>query len=198
MELILIRHAATVGSAERRYTGQTDNRPLSEHGKRELTDRKAQGKYPSADALYVSPMSRCIETARILYPMLVPVYLNSLAELDFGSFEGKTYDQLKDDPAYRRWVETSGMAAPPGGESGQEFSQRLHGAIRHIADDSITRGIRRAAVVTHGSCITNIMAQFTQSSPAGMGMYQFQTDNGGGYRLEMDVKTLAFSHIFAL
>lgn len=67
-------------------------------------------------------MKRCVETARLLYPMMVPVVLPSLTELDFGSFDGKNYEQLKDDPAYRRWIATGGMTAPTGGESGAEFT----------------------------------------------------------------------------
>ena len=86
--------------------------------------------------------------------MLAPVILPSLIELDMGAFEGKTYDQLKDDPAYRRWIDTRGMSAPPGGESGDEFAARLRGALGHIAEDARRCGIRRAASTTGGCCWT--------------------------------------------
>ncbi len=201
LELILIRHGATAGNAERRYTGQTLNQPLSERGKRELADRKARGRYPQTDTLYVSPLGRCVETARLLYPMLVPVSLPSLAELDFGSFEGKTYEQLKDDPSYRKWIETAGMTAPPGGESGAEFAQRLLGAMRQIADDAAKRNIRSAAVITHGGCIMTLLSKLhplAESGAGGVDMYDFQAPNGGGYRVEMDTETLRFDQIRAL
>ena len=55
---------------------------------------------------------------------MVPIRLPSLAELDFGSFEGKNYEQLKEDPAYRRWIDSAGMTAPPGGESGEDVYKR--------------------------------------------------------------------------
>ena len=118
MELILIRHGITQGNLERRYLGQRNDQSLAREGIRQLEDYAARKRYPRADALYSSPMKRCVETARMLYPMMVPVVLPSLTELDFGSFDGKNYEQLKDDPAYRRWIATGGMTAPTGGESG--------------------------------------------------------------------------------
>ncbi len=198
IELFFIRHGATAGNAERRYTGQTMNQPLSERGKKDLLDRKSRGAYPPAEALYVSPLGRCMETARLLYPMLVPVSLPSLAELDFGSFEGKTYEQLKDDPAYRKWIDTAGKTAPPGGESGEEFRQRLLGALRQIAGDSLKRAFHTAAVVTHGGCIMALMAALHPLAGTGLDMYDFQIANGGGYRVLMDTETLRFDEIRTL
>ena len=195
IDLFLIRHGATTGNAERRYTGQTMNQPLSERGKKELLDRRARSAYPSAEALYISPLSRCAETAQILYPMLVQVVLPSLAELDFGSFEGKTYEQLKDDPAYQKWIDTAGAAAPPGGESGEEFALRLTGAMRQIANDSRKRAFRSAAVVTHGGCIMTLLSRLHPLAESGVDMYDFQAANGGGYRVQMDVDSLRFDNI---
>lgn len=145
MELILIRHGITQGNLERRYLGQRNDQSLAREGIRQLEDYAARKRYPRADALYSSPMKRCVETARLLYPMMVPVVLPSLTELDFGSFDGKNYEQLKDDPAYRRWIATGGMTAPTGGESGAEFTARLEGALRQIAADARRLGIRRPA-----------------------------------------------------
>lgn len=130
LSLIFIRHGLTAGNEQRRYVGQGDDQPLSEKGREQLRAWQAGRRYPPADALYVSPLLRCRETAQILYPMLAPVILPSLIELDMGAFEGKTYDQLKDDPAYRRWIDTRGMSAPPGGESGEEFAARLRRRAR--------------------------------------------------------------------
>ena len=124
-----------------------------------------------------------------------------LCELDFGSFEGKTYEQLKDNPAYRKWIDTAGKTAPPGGESGAEFSQRLLGAMRQIADDAVNRNLRCAAVVTHGGCIMTLLSTLhplAESRAGGMDMYDFQAPNGGGYRMEMDTETLRLDQIRSL
>ena len=76
--LYLIRHGLTQGNLEGRYIGQRENPPLSDRGRRELTERKETHPYPRAEALYTSPLLRCLQTAQILYPMLVPVPLPSL------------------------------------------------------------------------------------------------------------------------
>ena len=198
IELILIRHGATIGNAERRYIGQRSNQPLSERGAKELLERKTRGLYPSVEALYVSPLARCVETARLIYPMLVPSFLPSLAEMDFGSFEGKNYEQLKDDPAYRQWIDTAGETAPPGGESGQEFAQRLLGAVRQIAGDARARAFHSAAVVTHGGCIMTMIAKLHPLAESGVDRYDYQAVNGGGYRVSLDTETLRFDKISPL
>lgn len=199
LSITLIRHGLTAANQERRYVGQLSNPPLAAEGRRLLEEYKARGCYPRADALYVSPLLRCQETARLIYPMLVPVTLASLTELDFGSFEGKNYDQLKDDPAYRRWIDTAGMAAPPGGEGGETFGQRLEGALRQIAEDASRRSIRCPAIVTHGGCIMSMLSRLAGQGPeAGRDFYEYQTPNGGGYTAYLDTDTLALTAITPL
>ena len=192
LSLIFIRHGLTAGNEQRRYVGQGDDQPLSEKGREQLRAWQAGRRYPPADALYVSPLLRCRETAQILYPMLAPVILPSLIELDMGAFEGKTYDQLKDDPAYRRWIDTRGMSAPPGGENGEEFAARLRGALGHIAEDARRCGIRRAAVVTHGGCIMTLFQQL--GSLSGADMYEYITPNGGGYTAVLDTDRMTLEN----
>lgn len=184
--LYLIRHGLTQGNLEGRYIGQRDNPPLSDRGRQELTARKDGGSYPRADMLYTSPLLRCLETAQILYPMLVPVPLHSLSEQDFGLFEGKTYEQLKDDPAYRRWIDSAGRLSPPGGESGEDFVRRLEGALRKIAEDCRKSGAATVAVVTHGGCIMTMLSRLNACpDPSSAAFYGYQAPNGGGFSAEL-------------
>ncbi len=91
------------------------------------------------------------------------------------------------------------MTAPTGGESGAEFTARLEGALRQIAADAGRLGIRRPAVVTHGGCIMTILSRLADKDlPAGGDFYQYQTPNGGGYKVEMDTRTLRLTHIHPL
>ena len=184
--LYLIRHGLTQGNLEGRYIGQRENPPLSDRGRRELTERKETHPYPRAEALYTSPLLRCLQTAQILYPMLVPVPLPSLSEQDFGLFEGNTYEQLNDDPAYRHWVDSAGLLPPPGGESGQALTVRLEGALKKIADDCRKSGAKPVAVITHGGCIMAMLSRLNlcpDSSP--VSFYGYQAPNGGGFSVEL-------------
>lgn len=194
--MVFIRHGLTAGNEQRRYVGQLEDQPLTEAGREQLRTWKAQRCYPAADALYASPLLRCQETARILYPMLVPVTLPSLIELNMGAFEGKTYEQLKDDPAYRAWIDSRGMSAPPGGESGRDFTARLRSALAQIAADAQRCHVHTAAVITHGGCIMTLFQQFNFQT--GTDMYSYITPNGGGYTAVLDTDAMTLSHIAPL
>lgn len=199
IKLYLIRHGLTQGNQEKKYIGQKENPPLCEKGRRELEEKKARNLYPRVEALYASPLLRCTETAQLLYPMLVPVTLPSLMEQDFGAFEGKNYEQLKDEPAYRRWIDTAGMVPPPGGESAKEFTHRLAGALQKIADDALSAHFKSATVITHGGCIMTILSYLTDNSLSSpTAFYGFQAVNGGGYTAVLDTSSARLSDITSL
>ena len=54
------------------------------------------GEYPQVDAVFSSPLKRCTETAKVIYPDRNPIVLDDLREYDFGEFEGKTAEELQD------------------------------------------------------------------------------------------------------
>ena len=102
-QIHLIRHAMTAENLEGRYIGHTDV-PLCEEGIKQVEQMKQEMEYPSADAVFSSPLSRCIDTAKLIYPDREPVVINELIEYDFGEFEGKTAEDLKDDEDFAEWL----------------------------------------------------------------------------------------------
>ena len=125
MTIYLIRHGQTRGNLERRYMGVTDQ-PLCPQGRAALADWRG----PEAEAVYVSPLLRCRETAALLYPGAAQTVVPGLRETDFGAFEGRTYEELQDSPAYRAWLDSAGQAAPPGGESKEQVRRRVLAAFQ--------------------------------------------------------------------
>ena len=156
-KIIFIRHGATAGKLERRYIGRTDE-PLCELGIRQAAALKEQG--ISADCLYVSPARRTIQTAQLVFPSMHYTEIPDLWETDFGDFEGKTADELGDDPQYKEWVTSNCTAPIPNGESVAEFKKRCCSAFSEIVaklpENSTT------AFVIHGGCIMAIMEAFAQ------------------------------------
>ena len=69
MELLLIRHSITPGNLKKQYIGSTDQ-PLAPEG--EALARERAASMPPAEALWISPMLRCRQTAAILFPNLIP------------------------------------------------------------------------------------------------------------------------------
>ena len=94
MLIVLLRHGETAYNAQRRYQGVTDV-PLSPEGRARL--RKADFE---PETVYVTPLMRTAQTAEALFPHAKQIVVPELREMDFGGFEGRTYDEMKNDPAY--------------------------------------------------------------------------------------------------
>ncbi len=63
--IFLVRHGATILSAEDRFAGATDV-PLSDEGRQQASRLAARLSKEPIAAVYASPMGRTIETASIL------------------------------------------------------------------------------------------------------------------------------------
>ena len=64
----LIRHGISQGNLLGQYIGVTDS-PLSKEGKEQLKQLAEQNSYPYAQAYYTSPLSRCVDSLNLIYPM---------------------------------------------------------------------------------------------------------------------------------
>ena len=97
-EIILVRHGKTAGNLEGRYIGSRTDEPLCEDGIHALEEKVRAGTYPPVDLVYASPMIRCKQTAKILWPKFADShqiqYVQDLQECDFGAFENKNYQEL--------------------------------------------------------------------------------------------------------
>ena len=89
-----IRNALTDENLEGRYIGHTDVE-IGEEGRAQLGQMKDDLIYPPVDAAFTSPLKRCTETAKILYPDNKPIVIEGLIEYNFGEFENKTAEELE-------------------------------------------------------------------------------------------------------
>ena len=176
MRIDLIRHGKTEGNLELRYIGRTDE-PLSFAGIAELVKIS----YPPCGTLITSPMKRCIQTAELIYPNVVPIVCDKLKECDFGDFEGGNYIELSLDSRYQRWIESGGEAPFPNGEAPADFRRRCtEGFIESLegipADGHVT-------FVIHGGTIMSVMERFAFPHRS---YYDWHTANGHGFVTEYD------------
>ncbi|MNU69748.1 putative phosphoserine phosphatase 2 [compost metagenome] len=126
VEWIIVRHGRTEWNAERRYLGHTDLALLP--GEDALLSQLATQLHGlEFCAVYSSDLRRCTETLQRVRPDLMAKarYDQRLREMDFGEWEGKTYDMLKDNPFYREWIDHPEKITPPGGETWDHFSSRV-------------------------------------------------------------------------
>lgn len=191
MKVLLIRHGKTKGNLEKRYVGLTDE-PLCTQGIEELKIRKP---FPKVEALYVSPLLRCRETAAILFPENEQIIVDDLRECDFGEFENKNYFELADNPSYQQWVDSMGELPFPKGESRAAFQKRCAAAFERIVCQAKAGHKQTIGIVAHGGTIMSIM-EFA-AFPGG-NYYDFQVANGCGYELISRSDTCAAGFCYRL
>ena len=163
--LVFIRHGETAANREHRYLGSTEE-PLSQEGIMTLVSYKKQKRYPDVGYLFSSPMKRCLETAEIIYPHLRPVIIPEWTEMDFGEFEYRNYEELKDDMRYQAWIDSGGTLAFPGGESRDAFVlrcergfARMWGELRRAAERCPGKPVS-AGIIVHGGTIMALMSLY--------------------------------------
>lgn len=201
LEFCLLRHGKTYGNTLGRYIGTTDE-ALCQEGRQRIRE----GVYPEAQAVYVSPMKRCLETAELIYPAIVPKTEPLLRECDFGEFENKNYLELSGNQKYQTWVDSKGAMPFPGGESPADFMERCREGFRRIVEREYREGqspgsewempeknigagrtkadcLRQVALVVHGGTIMSILSAFADETK---GFYHWQVKNGEGFCARLD------------
>ena len=93
--VVLVRHGETAWSRDRRHTGRTDIplTPLGEVEAAALAPRLAGWRFTE---VLVSPLSRALLTAE-LAGLEDPEICPDLVEWDYGTFEGRTTQAIRED-----------------------------------------------------------------------------------------------------
>jgi alpha-ribazole phosphatase len=154
----LVRHGLPEDVAGRCY-GRLDV-PLSAEGIAQAKKAAARFAQENIAAVYSSGLRRAIETARILAQglRLDLTTVNALGEIDFGDFEGMTYDDIQQQypEAFERWMRRPTEGQFPNGESFSDMGKRVNGAL-----DLLLKRHRNesAAIVTHSGVIRLLLGQ---------------------------------------
>jgi len=192
--IYLIRHGITEGNQKMWFYGSADL-PLAKEGKARLAHLASKGIYPEPEDadLYTSGLTRTEETFGIIFGDRPHKEIDELREMKFGDFECRSYDELHGNVCFDRWIEdTEGDVKPPGGESRQEFAERvskgLHKLLglhrlkelshRHSGKDAVS------IVVCHGGVISAIMGElFPQEKK---NIWDWIPGPGFGYCIEFE------------
>ncbi|MHA6258955.1 histidine phosphatase family protein [Sporosarcina sp. CAU 1771] len=170
--LTLMRHLPTEANLKKQYIGWTDESIASINPEIRFqmpwTPKKVVG----------SDLRRCQESAALYFPQASYHPNRRFREAHFGEWEMKTYDQLKDNGAYRSWLDDSYAHHPPGGETLGEVEQRV---MEGLSD--LTEAESDHFVVTHGGPIRILL---TRLSPEPSSFWSWQIPHGSAWRLEWD------------
>ena len=187
IKIWMIRHGMTAGNLERRYVGITDE-PLCEQGYQQILERRFEHQI---ETVYVSPMRRCRETAKILFPKARQIGVDAFRECSFGEFEYRNYHELNGHPDYQKWIDSGGVIGFPGGEDQKTFCDRVQSAFEIWVSDEILQKMQQnasnrlqtMAMVVHGGTIMAIMSRWAVPHED---YFHWQVANGSGYIVCLD------------
>jgi alpha-ribazole phosphatase len=148
VEIYLIRHTTPVLEPGLIY-GRTD---LALHTDFPIELEAVKKKlHIDFDIVYSSPAFRCTELARALSSSFTTDL--RLQELDFGEWEGKTWDTV-DQIALQQWMDDYVHACVPGGES----MMQMHSRVAAFWQELLQSDFKKVAIVTHAGVIRLILS----------------------------------------
>lgn len=156
--VLLVRHGATQLTAEDKFAGDVGV-DLSDEGRFQAQKLAARLADERIAALYASPLSRTLETARIVAaPHGLPIVERSdLREISHGRWEGLTRREveLRFPNEYAAWETDPFTFAPEGGESGVSVLARALPVIREIV---LAHANQTVLVVSHKATIRLLLS----------------------------------------
>ncbi|WP_242458044.1 histidine phosphatase family protein [Halomonas sp. YLGW01] len=163
LDVLVVRHGLTSWNLERRYQGHRDIPLLLPEAQPDLDRLRDHLAAVDFDAVHCSDLTRCRQTLAHVQEGKerqghgeAPRFDARLRELNFGEYEGRTWDALKDDPAYRAWVDSHGRLATPGGESADDLWARLSAWLDDVLAEARQCQHRRVLAVSHGGAIREL------------------------------------------
>ena len=130
-----IRHGITEGIINKWYYGSADL-PLTDEGYEALRELMAEGIYPplgDADC-YTSGMLRADQTLKVIYGNVPFKTIPLLREMNFGSWECKTFNELQKEPEYEERINNKegSFTFPGGGDSVISFNERIQKGLKEL------------------------------------------------------------------
>ena len=163
--IYLIRHGATILTAEDRFAGAT-NVPLSNEGRTQAGRLAQRLQGLPVTAVYASPLDRTMETARILAaPLQLEVSpRDGLREISHGHWEQLTRAEVEQKfPAEASaWDEDPFTFAPTAGESGLAVTARALPALLDIVRQHEGESV---IVVSHKATIRLLLSSLLGFDP---------------------------------
>lgn len=178
--LTLFRHGLTLENENKEYLGWRDS-PLSLKGELETKEiAKKVISSSSPDKVITSDLIRCQQTAELLFPNHSLLKMCDFREMNFGCFEGKSYQELKNEKTYQKWLDLSFEMAPPDGESFSDFSKRILIGLDQLLT-LLNEQDEEVVLVVHGGVIRFLLSKFVASNKD---FFDWKVPNSQGYQLK--------------
>ncbi len=135
--IYLLRHGQTAWNKEEVFRGRSDI-PLDETGLREAELAAEYFRSIPIQAVYSSPLSRALQTARKIAAShsLQVEPLEGLIDMSFGVWEGRSLREVKekDEIRFEQWRDEPHLVRLPGGETLEEVRSRAMAALARVIE----------------------------------------------------------------
>ncbi|MES1208271.1 MAG: histidine phosphatase family protein, partial [Pseudomonadota bacterium] len=156
--LFLVRHGATLLTAENRFSGAIGV-DLSDEGRAQAACLARRLAGESVSCVYASPLARTVETANLLAAPhgLTVNARDGLREIGHGHWEGLTRQEVESrfPDEYAAWDADPFTFAPAGGESGVAVLARALPVIREIV---IAHAGQNVVIVSHKATLRLLLS----------------------------------------
>lgn len=157
--IFLIRHGENDWVGSHRLAGRTPGVHLNDKGRRQADELANLLRTQPIQAVFSSPLERCMETAQPLAEALgLPVTPEKgVLEVDYGEWRGQNLKDLAKEPAWKMVQHYPSAFRFPGGETLQEVQQRAVSAINGIHAEHADQSV---AIFSHGDVIRTTLAYY--------------------------------------
>lgn len=173
LDFYLVRHGITKANKEKRYVGWTDVPIIP---KISFSKLKHYLQDKTWTDIVSSDLLRCRQTCDKL--SVTAREDARLREMHFGDWEMKTYEALKEDSRYRKWLDDPAAVTPPNGESFLGFQARLK---EWLEARLITKDSGSILVVTHAGVIRQLLVELGASDT----FWTISVPHGKAVKVEM-------------
>lgn len=179
-ELFILRHGETVWNQKGWFQGQRDS-PLTAKGQAQALAQKAilEAVEHAPNSVFVSPLGRTLQTARLALGSADFVVDDRLMEIDFGAWEGLTRAQIAAQIDYSFDDGTWNFRSPDG-ESFDMIAGRVAAFLNDLTGPAV--------IVTHGT--TSIIMRGLCCGLDQAEMLELPKDQGCVYHLKDGSETI--------
>lgn len=179
--LTLVRHGESEANVRHMLSGWMDV-DLTENGKKELRELRRSVEYPESEAYFCSPLKRCKDTFRILFPDKCPTISDEYKEINFRTLEEFILPTKEEIYTYfSSWVEDKPVKDE---ETISDVMKRGSKALLDTVGKCEKEGKHSATIVTHSGIMrSSVIALFNLDKKEFLDMF---VPNGLGYVLTFE------------
>ncbi len=180
VKAVLVRHGESTANRDKLLVGSVDV-PLTEEGISELYDIKSKLDLPHTDMNFSSPLSRAINTSKILFGDDDLIIDEDYTEINFGVMEETPFKDMDTKKYFDDWLRD---IVVEGAINYSEFSNRVLTAFERTVGIVVDRGHTSFSITSHSGVMKTIKIHYENINK--FDFLSFKIFNGQSIVLDID------------